>query len=142
MVCQVADGDAGTGIFLADDNGRPKGGAGLLETRNNRGKKDPKELVWGFALPTDRQTEARIDRQRPPPYAGNEQWVRIVAGGNMTIRPGLSGKPYDYVRADEFGTVKMPARPFFFPTYRLRKKKMIADMKRRLTASIKQRSAE
>lgn len=68
--------------------------------------------------------------------------VRIVAGGKETIRPSISSKPYDYARADEFGTQKMPAQPFFFPTYRLKKKKIIAAMKRRITKAIKERSAE
>jgi HK97 gp10 family phage protein len=68
--------------------------------------------------------------------------VRIVAGGRETVRPAISSKPYDYARADEFGTQNMPAKPFFWPTYRLRKKKIIAAMKRKITASIKKRSAE
>lgn len=68
--------------------------------------------------------------------------VRIVAGGKLTTRPAVSSKPYDYSRADEFGTMNMAAKPFFFPTYRLRKKKIIASMKRKITASIKKRSAE
>lgn len=68
--------------------------------------------------------------------------VRIVAGGERTVRPSISSKPYDYARADEFGTQKMPAKPFFFPTYRLRKKKIVAAMKRKITAQIKKRSAE
>lgn len=68
--------------------------------------------------------------------------VRVVAGGKLTVRPSISSKPFDYARADEFGTLKMAARPFFFPTYRLRKKKIIALMKRRITKSIKERSAE
>lgn len=66
--------------------------------------------------------------------------VRIVAGGQKTVRPSISSKPYDYARADEFGTVNMPAKPFFFPTYRLRKKKIVSAMKRKITASIKKRS--
>lgn len=68
--------------------------------------------------------------------------IRIVAGGQLTVRQGVSSKPYDYSRADEFGTQNMPAKPFFFPTYRLRKKKIISAMKRKITASIKKRSAE
>jgi HK97 gp10 family phage protein len=68
--------------------------------------------------------------------------VRVVAGGYKTVRQSVSSKPYDYARADEFGTVNMPAQPFFFPTYRLRKKKIKAAMKRKITASIKKRSAE
>ncbi len=63
--------------------------------------------------------------------------VRIVAGGKETTHQG-----YDYARAVEFGTVHMKPQPFFFPTYRLRKKKIIAAMKRKITASIKKRSAE
>jgi HK97 gp10 family phage protein len=63
--------------------------------------------------------------------------IRIVAGSPATLRDG-----YQYPRADEFGTVKQPARPFFFPSYRLMKPKMISSMKRRITASIKKRSAE
>jgi HK97 gp10 family phage protein len=68
--------------------------------------------------------------------------VRILAGGQLTVRPGVSSKAYDYSRADEFGTSNMPAKPFFWPTYRLRKKKIVAAMKRKITASIKKRSAE
>lgn len=68
--------------------------------------------------------------------------VRVVAGGVLTTRPAVSAQPYDYARADEFGTVNMKPQPFFFPTYRLRKKKIIAAMKRKITASIKKRSAE
>ena len=67
--------------------------------------------------------------------------VRVVAGGVLTTRPSVSSSPYDYARADEFGTVNMRPQPFFFPTYRLRKKKIIAAMKRKITASIKKRSA-
>ncbi len=63
--------------------------------------------------------------------------VRIVAGGPTTTHEG-----YDYARAVEFGTINMKPIPFFFPTYRLRKKKIIAAMKRKITASIKKRSAE
>jgi hypothetical protein len=42
--------------------------------------------------------------------------VRVIAGGKATVRPGVSSKPYDYARADEFGTIGMAARPFFFPS--------------------------
>lgn len=68
--------------------------------------------------------------------------VRVVAGGALTVRTSISGKSFDYARADEFGTQKMAAQPFFFPTYRLMKKKIIAAMKRRITIQIKKYSAE
>jgi HK97 gp10 family phage protein len=54
---------------------------------------------------------------------------RVQAGGDLTIkevRKG-SGVTYDYTRAEEFGTVDMKARPFFFNTYRAKK----AGIKRR-----------
>ena len=66
--------------------------------------------------------------------------VRVVAGGFKTTG-GSIGRYFDYSRAVEFGTVNMRAKPFFFPTYRLNKKRMIAAMKRRITANIKKYSA-
>ncbi|BAL76007.1 HK97-gp10 family putative phage morphogenesis protein [Bradyrhizobium cosmicum] len=79
---------------------------------------------------------------RKVPDRTKDTVVRVVAGGRLTTRPAVSSKPFDYARGDEFGTAKMTARPFFFPTYRLTKKKMISAMKRKLTKSIKNRSAE
>lgn len=67
--------------------------------------------------------------------------VRIVAGGPLTTERSTTGKPYDYARAVEFGTVHMSAKPFFFPTYRLAIRKMRSSMKRKITVSIKKRSA-
>lgn len=63
--------------------------------------------------------------------------VRVVEGNPATIKAG-----YQYPRADEFGTIHMVAKPHFFPTYRLMKKRMISAMKRKITAAIKKRSAE
>jgi HK97 gp10 family phage protein len=75
------------------------------------------------------------------PDRSKDTVVRVIAGGALTVRPSISSQPYDYSRADEFGTQKMPAHPFFFPTYRLMKKKIIAQMKRRITIQIKKYSA-
>lgn len=76
------------------------------------------------------------------PDRSKDTVVRVVAGGYLTVRPSVSGQPFDYARADEFGTQKMKAQPFFFPTYRLMKKKIIAQMKRRIATQIKKYSAE
>jgi HK97 gp10 family phage protein len=74
---------------------------------------------------------------------GKKQTVVVVrAGGAATTRQGGSGKPYDYARAVEFGTEHVAAQPFFFPSYRLMKKKMRSAMKRKITKRIKQYSAE
>ena len=66
--------------------------------------------------------------------------VRVRAGGGATLIT-TEQHPYDYARAVEFGTHKMSAEPFFFPTYRLMKKSMRATMRRKITKTIKQYSA-
>jgi HK97 gp10 family phage protein len=76
------------------------------------------------------------------PDRSKDTIVRVVAGGTLTTRPSISAQPYDYARADEFGTQKMAAQPFFFPTYRLMKKRIIRAMKSRITRNIKKYSAE
>ena len=68
--------------------------------------------------------------------------VRVMAGGAATTRKGGSGKSYDYARAVEFGTVHVPAQPFFFPTFRLLRKTMRTSMRRKISNTIKQYSAE
>jgi HK97 gp10 family phage protein len=50
----------------------------------------------------------------------NELKFFVTGGGNLTttdIRAG-AGVSYDYARAVEFGTTKMPAHPFFYSTAR------------------------
>ena len=42
-----------------------------------------------------------------------------------------------YARFLEFGTVKMPASPFFFPVYRANKTRVLANLKRALTRAMK-----
>lgn len=72
------------------------------------------------------------------PDRSKDTIVRVVAGGAATT----AERGFDYARAVEFGTVNMKAEPFFFPTYRLRKKSIIRAMKSRITRNIKKYSAE
>ena len=49
--------------------------------------------------------------------------VFIDAGGSLTtkeVRKG-SGTAYDYALGEEFGNSHVPARPWFYPTYRARR---------------------
>jgi HK97 gp10 family phage protein len=65
--------------------------------------------------------------------------VRVVAGGDLTtktIRKG-SGIPYDYVRAEEFGTSNERAIPFFYNTYRARKRGIRQRIVARAAAAVK-----
>jgi HK97 gp10 family phage protein len=74
----------------------------------------------------------------------NALQVKIKAGGELTtkeVRKG-SGVPYDYARADEFGTVDMPAHPFFFASYRLLKKAMRTAVRSDIAKAINKYSAE
>lgn len=88
----------------------------------------------------DIEPGALKDSVRVIPDRTRDTLVRVAAGGDLTTRKS-GGTSFDYARAVEFGTQEMEAKPFFFPTYRLSKKKMIAAMKRRIVASIKKRSA-
>jgi len=90
----------------------------------------------------DVQPGALAHSVRVIPDASRDYIVRVVAGGAMTVRPSISSTPYDYARADEFGTVRNRAHPFFFPSYRLMKPRMIAAMKRKVAANVKKYSAE
>lgn len=47
----------------------------------------------------------------------------VRAGGKETTKPVKSGGEFDYALAQEFGTLDMPANPFFWPAYRALKKR-------------------
>ena len=66
--------------------------------------------------------------------------VRVMAGGETTTE-GRGAKKYDYARAVEFGTRHMTAEPFFFPTFRLMRKRMRSSMRRKITKTIERYSA-
>jgi HK97 gp10 family phage protein len=75
-------------------------------------------------------------------HPGRKETVVVVrAGGPTTTHPARGGD-YDYAVAVEHGTEKIPAHPFFYPTYRLMKDKMIRKMKRTVTKTVKKYSAE
>lgn len=64
--------------------------------------------------------------------------VFVKAGGPLTtkeVRAG-SGVSYDYALANEFGTQKMTAQPFFWPTYRLLKKRIRSAISRKSRKAI------
>lgn len=67
----------------------------------------------------------------------------IMAGGISTtipVRKGVSAS-YDYALAQEFGTKKMAANPFFFPAYRLQKRRVKSRITRAMNKSIKEQLA-
>lgn len=56
--------------------------------------------------------------------------------GTMRITIYAGGKNAFYARFVEFGTVKMPPRPFFFPVWRARRKKVQAGIRRAMKRAI------
>ena len=62
----------------------------------------------------------------------------VRAGGKRTTRPVRNGASatYDYAMANEHGTEKMPAQPFFFPTYRLKRKQIRSGIQRAMKKAI------
>ncbi len=58
--------------------------------------------------------------------------VKIVAGGSKTEKDA-----YQYPRAVEFGTVKQPAHPFFWPIFRLRRKSARVAIRKAAVRAVK-----
>lgn len=58
--------------------------------------------------------------------------VKVRAGGPTTTKPVRQGTSatYDYALGEEFGTEDTPAQPFFFPTYRGRRRRYKASLKK------------
>lgn len=65
--------------------------------------------------------------------------VVITAGGPETTKPVRDGADatYDYALAAEFGTVDTPAQSFFYPSYRLAKKRVKARLSRAVSKAAK-----
>lgn len=61
----------------------------------------------------------------------------VRAGGEATRKPDNNGGTYDYAIAQEFGTQDMQANPFFWPAYRLLKKKFGSRRSRAMNKAIK-----
>ena len=63
----------------------------------------------------------------------------VVAGGDETTRPVRDGASaeYDYALAQEFGTQRQTANPFFFPPYRLKRRAFNARTTRAIKKAIR-----
>lgn len=65
--------------------------------------------------------------------------IKVVAGGDLTtraVRDGASAT-YDYAIAQEYGTAKMDPSPFFWPAFRLLRKRINNRIKRAIGAAVK-----
>jgi HK97 gp10 family phage protein len=78
-------------------------------------------------VPKDDLTLAGTIRSEPLPDP--QIGVVILAGGEATTKPVRetekgNSPEYDYALAQEFGTEEMPAKPFFRPAIRVKKKQV------------------
>jgi hypothetical protein len=76
-------------------------------------------------------------------YDEAELRATLTAGGEATTRPVREGADvdYDYALANEFGTQEMAAQPFFYPGYRLGKKRAKSRISRAVTKAAKRVAA-
>lgn len=63
--------------------------------------------------------------------------LKIKAGGTKTRKTSKAGNTYDFARAVEFSTQDMPARPFFFPIWRARRKEVRLAVKKAIKTAVK-----
>lgn len=61
----------------------------------------------------------------------------VRAGGETTTRIMSDGSTFDYARGQEFGTVGFYGQPFFWPAYRLNRKRFSARRSRAMNKAIK-----
>ena len=67
-----------------------------------------------------------------------EPGIVIAAGGEATTTTSSkSGRPYDHSLAVEFGTQKMTARPFFYPTIRAHARDLRRNVGREIQDELK-----
>ncbi|UHD44914.1 HK97 gp10 family phage protein [Aureimonas altamirensis] len=86
-------------------------------------------------VPVEDGTLRQSIRHDPVNESEGKIAVAIRAGGRTTTRPVRDGASvtYDYAMAQEFGTKEMRANPFFFPGYRVNRKRV----RSRVTRAVK-----
>lgn len=71
--------------------------------------------------------------------ATDELTRTITAGGEATMHTDeRSGIAYDYAFGQEFGTTRQPAQPFFWPAYRLTRKRIRGRINRAISKGVKE----
>ncbi|ODN68846.1 HK97-gp10 family putative phage morphogenesis protein [Methylobrevis pamukkalensis] len=88
-----------------------------------------------FAPDGDGDLDASIRKED----GAHQMQTLVRAGGSSTTRPVRDGASatYDYSHANEWGTADMPANPFFYPAWRLTKKKASAAIRRAMRKAIR-----
>jgi HK97 gp10 family phage protein len=107
----------------------PKAVRQALKVQNAKNAAELVETIRGFA-PGDGPLQASVKNHDVTDSTRISQ--RIEAGGEATTKPVRDGQSatYDYALAQEFGTVNMPAHPFFWPAWRLKRRRFKSRMTR------------
>lgn len=87
-------------------------------------------------VPVEEGDLAQSIRMSPGPRPTS---FAVEAGGATTtkrVRAGTDAE-YDYALAQEFGTQKMRARPFFWPAYRIMRRKFKGRAARAINQAVK-----
>lgn len=115
----------------------PKAVRQALRVQNAKNAAELVETIRGFA-PGDGPLQASVKNHDVTDSTRISQ--RIEAGGPTTTKPVREGQSatYDYALAQEFGTAKMTANPFFWPAWRLKRRRF----KSRMTRAAKKAIAE
>jgi HK97 gp10 family phage protein len=73
------------------------------------------------------------------PYASGLIGGLVLAGGEKTTRPVRNGVSvsFDYALAQEFGTEDLPPSPFFYPPYRINRRKYSSRVTRAISKAIR-----
>lgn len=96
-------------------------------------KVKPEMIAQAKAIADEMRRIAPVDEDAPNPgelkasirviegeATAKKAFIVKIAAGSLKTTKGA--RPYNYPRAVEFGTQKMPARPFFWVIWRLRRK--------------------
>lgn len=104
-----------------------------LKAQNAKNAAEMVETAKGFAPKDDHTLANSIRHQDVSDSTRISQ--RVEAGGKATTKPvrksEKGGAPmYDYALAQEYGTVDMPAHPYFWPAWRLKRRRFKSRMTR------------
>jgi hypothetical protein len=110
-------------------NAIPKEVRRALRAQNGSNAVELVQTMKGFAPGDDALTRSIKSRDVSDSRRISE---RVQAGGPETTRPVREGQSatYDYALAQEYSTEKMPAHPFFWPAWRLKRRRFKARMSR------------
>jgi hypothetical protein len=104
-----------------------------LESQNAANADELVETMKGFINDKTGKLASTVKREAAPEKSPIAQ--RVSAGGAATtkaVRKSKKGNAplYDYANANEYGTEDMAAQPFFWPAWRLKRRRFKARMSR------------